>query len=131
MSDITPNFPGYEDFLRDLKQRIQTAQVKAALAANSELIMLYWQIGQQITDRQHHHGWGEKVLDRIAADLKASFESIEGFSRRSLYRMRAFFQAYSDLPEFVSQVATQIPWFHNVVIIEEIAKVRKKTRIWY
>lgn len=51
MSDITPNFPGYEDFFRDLKQRIQTAQVKAALAANSELIMLYWQIGQQITDR--------------------------------------------------------------------------------
>jgi predicted nuclease of restriction endonuclease-like (RecB) superfamily len=113
-------FPGYEEFLGDLKQRIQTAQVRASLSVNRELVLLYWQIGEEVTVKQQQHGWGDKVLERLAADLKTAFPGIEGFSRRSLYRMRAFYLAYRDRPEFVSQAATQIPWFHNVVIIESV-----------
>jgi predicted nuclease of restriction endonuclease-like (RecB) superfamily len=126
MSDLVPLFPGYDAFLRDLKQRIQAAQLRAGLAVNRELIELYWQIGQEITERQQLHGWGEKVLDRLAADLKAGFEGVAGFSRRSLYRMRAFYLAYRDRPQFVSQAATQIPWFHNVVIIESVKATEER-----
>lgn len=110
----------YPAFLSELKERIRAAQVRAALAVNRELILLYHEIGRDIADRQTQHGWGDKVLDRLAADLKAAFPGIEGFSRRSLYRMRAFYLAYKGRPDFVSQVATQIPWFHNVVVLESV-----------
>ena len=110
----------YPAFLSELKERIRTAQIRAALAVNSELVLLYHEIGHDIADRQAQQGWGDKVLDRLAADLKTAFPGIEGFSRRSLYRMRAFYLAYKDRPEFVSQVAAQIPWFHNVVVLESV-----------
>jgi len=110
----------YPDFLTDLKERIRAAQGRAALAVNRELVLLYWQIGRDIAEKQEGGGWGDKILDRLAADLKSSFPDMEGFSRRSLYRMRAFYRAYKDRPEFVSQAATQIPWFHNVVILESV-----------
>jgi predicted nuclease of restriction endonuclease-like (RecB) superfamily len=130
MSDeITASNGEYEAFLRDLKDRIRSAQVRAALAVSRELILLYWQIGRDIMTRQEEHGWGNNVIDRIAKDLKSTFPNVEGFSRRSLYRMRAFYLTYRDNPEFVSQVATQIPWFHNVVLIEKVKE--ENERLWY
>lgn len=119
----------YAVFLTDLKDRIRTAQTRAALAVNRELVLLYWNIGRDITEKQEQHNWGDKILDRLAADLKTSFPGMQGFSRRSLYRMRALYLAYKDTPEFVSQVATQIPWFHNVVIIESVQD--KRVREFY
>ena len=106
------------ELLLDLKERIRSAQVKAAFAVSKELNLLDFEIGMHISNQQELHGWGEKVLDRIAFDLQSSFPGIQGFSRRSLYRMRAFYNAYKREGEFVSQVATQIPWFHNVVVFE-------------
>lgn len=81
---------GYEDFLRELKQRIRIVQVRAAVAVNRELILLYWHIGRDILNRQVRAGWGAKVIDRLAADLRSEFPDIKGFSRTNLLYMRAF-----------------------------------------
>src|SRR5580700_3163681 len=72
--------PGYAALLRDIKERVRTAQVRAALAVNRELILLYWSIGRDILERQKVEGWGTKVIERLAKDLVTEFPGIEGFS---------------------------------------------------
>src|SRR5436190_15817941 len=109
---IARQLEGYDDFLRDLKERIRSAQVRAALAVNRELVLLYWQIGRDILARQQQRGWGARVIDRLAADLHQAFPEMQGFSRRNLKYMRAFAEAWPDEP-IVQQAAAQIPWFHN------------------
>ena len=80
----TSLFPNdYDDFFRNLKERIRSAQVKAALAVNQELVLLYWQIGRDILQRQQDEGWGTKVVDRLAQDLKIEFPEMTGFSPRN------------------------------------------------
>ncbi len=118
----------YDTLLKDLKERIRQAQVRAALSVNKELVILYWQIGQDILQRQDSLGWGAKVIDKLAGDLRSSFPEMKGFSPRNLKYMRAFAQAYPDF-EFVQQAAAQIPWFHNCVLLD---KVKDSTeRLWY
>ncbi|MEA5453015.1 DUF1016 N-terminal domain-containing protein [Leptolyngbya sp. CCNP1308] len=118
----------YEAFLKDLKTRIRRAQVKAALAVNTELIILYWQIGQEILVRQQQEGWGTKVIDRLAKDLKREFPDMKGFSPRNLKYMRAFAEAYPD-QAIVQRCAAQIPWRHNQVLIDKLNA--QPERIWY
>ena len=89
---------GYEAFLGELKERIRTAQLRAALAVNRELVLLYWQIGRDILARQEEHGWGAKVIDRLAQDLRRAFPGVEGFSPRNLKYMRAFAEAWPEEP---------------------------------
>src|SRR5581483_5090305 len=91
---------GYDEFLRDLKQRISAAQMKAVLAVNRELILLYWHIGREILERQERAGWGAKIIDRLSRDLHGDFPDVRGFSPRNLKYMRAFAEAYPDR-EFV------------------------------
>lgn len=90
MSRQTTLFPedDYDALLNGLKQQIRSAQVRAALAVNQELMMLYWQIGQEILYRQQQEGWGSKIIDRLAKDLKQEFPDIKGFSGRNLKYMR-------------------------------------------
>lgn len=118
----------YADFLNGLKQRIRTAQVKAALAVNRELVLLYWQIGREIIERQQEQGWGTKVIDRLAKDLKQEFPDIKGFSRSNLKYMRAFAEAYPNA-EISQQLAGQIPWFHNCVLLDKVKDPQE--RLWY
>ena len=99
---------GYEELLRGLKDRIRSAQVSAALAVNRELVLLYWQIGREILQRQGLEGWGAKVIDRLAKDLKHEFPEIKGFSSRNLKYMRAFAAAWTD-EQIVQQAVAQIP----------------------
>lgn len=120
---------GYNEFLADLKTRIRTAQIRAAVAVSRELIELYWQIGRDIVERQEKHGWGENVLNRLSEDLRKSFPGTEGFSRRNLYRMRALYRAYRVESLIVPQVVAQIPWGHNVILLEKVKDL--KTRLWY
>src|SRR6266851_857388 len=103
----------YAQFLADLKGRIRTAQLRASLAVNRELVLLYWQIGRDILDRQERESWGAKVIDRLAADLKGAFPDMKGFSPRNLKYMRAFAEAWPD-EAIVQQLVAQIPWGHNV-----------------
>src|SRR5436309_16109264 len=87
----------YAPLLADLKSRVRTAQVRAALAASAEMIRLYWQIGQAIARQQEIEGWGAAVIPRLAADLHAEFPTLKGFSERNLKRMIAFYREYPEL----------------------------------
>ena len=118
----------YAQFLAALKRRIQTAQLHASLAVNQELVLLYWQIGRDILDRQERESWGAKVIDRLAADLKRAFPDMKGFSPRNLKYMRAFAEAWPD-GTFVQAVLAQITWYHNLAILEKLAAA--EDRIWY
>lgn len=107
----------YPVFLQELKQRIRESQLRAAVAVNRELVLLYWRIGRDILVRQQRENWGAKVIDRLAADLKKSFPEMKGFSPRNLKYMRAFAEAWPD-EQFVQQLVAQIPWGHNVRILD-------------
>lgn len=119
---------GYRDWLAGLKVRIRNVQTRAAVAVNSELVLLYWQIGREILDRQKRQGWGAKVIDQLAADLRQEFPDMKGFSQRNLKYMRAFAEAWADI-QFVQQVVAQLPWGHNVRLLDAISN--QSEREWY
>ncbi len=109
----------YAALLDEVEARVHAAQVRAAASVNRELVLLYWRIGRDILDRQTSLGWGAKVVDRLGSDLRRVFPDMKGFSPRNLKYMRAFAEAWPD-EEFVQQAAAQLPWFHNVVVVERI-----------
>lgn len=146
--------PGdYAAFLESLKTRVRQAQTKAMLSVNRELIQLYWDIGRQIAQRQEQEGWGKSVVDRLAGDIQKAFPGIQGFSPLNVWRMRAFYLAYHDLPANLSQAATEsgkpilsqavtelpvgspphpvseIPWGHNQVLLFKLKDPAE--RLWY
>ncbi|WP_298218410.1 PDDEXK nuclease domain-containing protein, partial [Halothiobacillus sp.] len=125
---LTSSPEGYADWLADLKDRIHSAQQRATLAVNRELVLLYWQIGRDILVRQAEQGWGAKVIERLAHDLRAAFPDMKGFSPRNLKYMRAFAEAWPDA-EFVQQAAAQLPWFHLCTLLDKL-KTREE-RDWY
>jgi len=118
----------YGDWLADLKARIHFAQQRATLAVNSELVRLYWQLGQDILSRQAQQGWGAKVIDRLAKDLRAAFPEMKGFSPRNLKYMRAFADAWPD-ESFVQEVLAQLPWYHQIALLDKLPS--QETRCWY
>ena len=120
--------PDYVQFLADLKTRIRTAQVKAALSVNREMIALYFDVGRLLVEKQENAGWGDAVLEQLSRDLKREFPDQTGYSRRNLYRMRQFYLAYRDQSEFVPQAVAQIPWGHNSVLLEKIKDPQQ--RLW-
>src|SRR5258708_35588250 len=119
MVDLISNSKGYQDLLSLLKNRIRTAQVRAALAVNRELVLLYWGIGTEILARQQHEGWGTKVIDQLAKDLRNTFPDARGFSPRNLKYMRALAEAWPE-ESIVQQAAAQLPWFHNCVLLDKV-----------
>jgi predicted nuclease of restriction endonuclease-like (RecB) superfamily len=125
---LTPPPAGYADWLADLKTRIHTAQQRATLAVNRELVLLYWQIGRDILARQAEQGWGAKVIERLAEDLRAAFPDMKGFSPRNLKYMRAFAEAWPDT-EFVQEVLAQLPWYHQLALLDKLPG--PETRRWY
>ena len=118
----------YPTFLLELKQRIRESQVRASLSVNRELVLLYWRIGRDILVRQERENWGAKIIDRLAADLKKAFPEMKGFSPRNLKYMRAFAEAWPE-EEFVQQAVAQIPWGHNVRILDYVKD--RSAREWY
>ena len=116
---------GYSDWLVELKSRIHSAQQRAALAVNRELVLLYWQIGSDILARQAAQGWGAKVIDRLAHDLRNAFPEMKGFSARNLKYMRAFAEAWPDA-EFVQQAVAQLPWGHNLVLLTKLKNTQER-----
>ena len=119
---------GYADWLADLKGRIHIAQQRATLAVNRELVLLYWQIGRDILTRQAAQGWGAKVIERLAHDLRAAFPDMKGFSPRNLKYMRAFAESWPDA-EFVQGVLAQLPWYHQLALLDKLPG--PETRRWY
>ena len=115
----------YLEFVESIRDDIKVAQYKAAVSVNRELIMLYYNIGRVINE---HKSWGNKFIDNLAADIKLSFPSATGYSVRNLKYMAKFAAIYPDF-EFVQQVVAQIPWGHNVVLMDKISD--DTVRKWY
>lgn len=140
-TSLLPVSPNYLEFLTNIKERIRTAQVGAILAANRELVALYWDIGKAIVERQKAEGWGRAVVERLSLDLQREFPGIAGFSPLNVWRMRAFYLAWSEelvilsqaVTEFesqkLSQLVTEIPWGQNIILIQKLKDPR--VRIWY
>jgi predicted nuclease of restriction endonuclease-like (RecB) superfamily len=119
----------YQLFIASLKTRIQQSQTRAALAVSRELIELYWHIGKEIIRAQKEYNWGDKVLEQVSKDLQAAMPDIAGFSKRNLERMRALYLAYPAENQFAAQAVPQIPWGHQVVILQKIKDPAQ--RLWY
>jgi predicted nuclease of restriction endonuclease-like (RecB) superfamily len=128
MTDLISNSKSYQDLLARLKSQIRTAQVRAAVAVNQELVLLYWGIGKEILQRQASEGWGSKVVDRLAQDLHSEFPDIKGLSRTNLLYMRAFAETWPD-ESIVQQVVGRIPWGHNVRLLDLVKSPEE--RVWY
>ena len=132
---------GCAALLAEIRARVRAAQVRAAARVNRELVRLYWEIGRVIVERQEREAWGAGVIERLARDLQAAFPGVRGFSSRNIWRMRAFYVAYTKevtiLPQAAAeldgqnmpQAAAEIPWFHNVVLLEKIKDPVQ--RLWY
>nr|WP_181375949.1 PDDEXK nuclease domain-containing protein [Polaromonas sp. H8N]AWD72303.1 hypothetical protein pH8NP2_p029 [Polaromonas sp. H8N] len=119
---------GYADWLAQLKSQITQARQRAALAVNVELVQLYGRIGRDILQRQQTQGWGAKVIDRLARDLKDAFPDMRGFSTRNLKYM-AFFAQHCPDSQFGQQPAAQLPWFHIVTLLTQLDNALE--REWY
>ena len=122
-------FPhAYASWLAEVKGRIEAARGRAMQAVNRELVLLYWQIGRDILERQQAQGWGAKVIDRLARDLKEAFPDMRGWSSSNLKYMRYFAQHCPD-GRFGQQAADQLPWFHIVTLLTQVGNAHE--RAWY
>ena len=115
----------YLSIVESIKTDIKSAQYKAALSVNRELILLYYHIGKIINE---HKSWGNKFIDNLASDIRMEFPGVKGYSVRNLKYMAKIAESYPD-EEFVQQVVAQIPWGQNTVIVDRIqdAEIRR----WY
>ena len=106
----------YIRFLNDLKGKIRSTQIKAALQVNHHLIQIYWHVGASITQEIISQKWGMKIIDTLARDLSSEFVELKGFSRSNLYSICQWYNFYKHGGEKVQQLVGQIPWGHNVMI---------------
>lgn len=150
MSDLLKN-NDYKNWLVDLKQKIQQSQIKAALAVNSQLILLYWDLGKQIVEKQENSKWGSGFIDQLSKDLKLEFPDIGGFSSDNLRYMKVFYLFYHNSfsiseqvvrklenperinseqvvrnnEENINQIANKIPWGHHILILKKIKNINE------
>jgi len=110
---------GYGEWFVDLKSRIRVARQRAARAVNSELLTLYWGVGRDILERQERQGWGARVIDRLAHDLREAFPDAKGYSPRNLKYMRAFAAAWPGV-EIVQGPLAQLTWYHQIALLEKL-----------
>ncbi|MBI2146505.1 DUF1016 domain-containing protein [Candidatus Woesearchaeota archaeon] len=110
----------YLQLLHEIKVRVQSAQIKAAIAVNKELIGLYWDVGRMIAERQTRGKWGDSIVDMLAGDLRREFPDMKGFSRANIFNIRQWYLYYSTMDEKVQQLVRQLPWGHNMVIVNKI-----------
>ena len=120
----------YKELILDIKSKVRSAQIKAARAVNTELLSLYWEIGKTISLRQIENSWGDGVVRQIAADIERELDGARGFSARNIYFIQQWYHFYRGIKaKFVKQLVSQIPWGHNILIIQKIKDV--KQAIWY
>jgi len=119
---------GYAEWLSALKSRIRTERVRVVLASNAAMVMFYWDLGRSIREKQEAEGWGARVIDRLAADLRDAFPDMKGFSPRNLKYMRAFATAWTDRA-IVQEVLAPLTWYHILALLEKVKA--PDVRIWY
>jgi predicted nuclease of restriction endonuclease-like (RecB) superfamily len=118
----------YAAWLADLKARIHRERLRVVLASNAVMVLLYWDIGRSILDKQADQGWGSRVIDRLATDLPDAFPEMKGFSPRNLKYMRAFASAWPE-QEIVQGALAQLTWYHHIALIEKLES--RELRLWY
>lgn len=118
----------YASVFRRIKERIGQERLRTVLAANAGMVTLYWEIGREILERQHKAGWGAKIIDRLAADLREAFPDMKGFSPRNLLFMRGFAEVCPDA-EKVKQLVSQLPWGHVIRLLQRVKE--PEVREWY
>lgn len=107
----------YGALLIEVKERIRSAQYEALKAVNKELTSLYWDIGRMIAERQRNEGWGQAVVEKLAADLREEYPGTAGFSASNLWRMKLFYETYQKI-EKLAPLVREIAWSHNIIILE-------------
>ena len=121
--------PGdYASWLADLKARIRQERLRVVLASNAVMVLLYWDIGRSILDKQAEQGWGSRVIDRLAGDLREAFPEMKGFSPRNLKYMRAFATTWPDR-RIVQASLAQLTWYHHIALMEKLDN--PESRLWY
>ncbi len=118
----------YAAWLADLKTRIHQERLRVVLAGNAVMVLLYWDIGRSILDKQANQGWGSHVIDRLAADLREAFPEMKGFSPRNLKYMRAFATAWPNR-QIVQASLAQLTWYHHIALLEKLDS--PESRLWY
>jgi predicted nuclease of restriction endonuclease-like (RecB) superfamily len=118
----------YGRVLDDLKRRTRDERVRTVLAANSAMVLLYWDIGSTILARQEAAGWGAKIIDRLSQDLRRAYPEMQGLSLRNMLYMRAFATAWPR-PAIVQAPLAQLPWYHHIALIERVKQPEE--RLWY
>src|SRR3989339_1767889 len=116
MKNIEKTKSEYYLFFNEIKQRIKTAQYDALKAVNKELIAMYWDIGEKISEKQSKLGWGKSVVENLADDLQKEFPGMQGFSVQNIWYMRQFYQEYSKNPKLQPLVG-EISWTKHIVIL--------------
>lgn len=118
----------YKQWLTELKGKIQKAQIKAAVKVNTELLLLYWEMGADIVKKQKNAKWGEGFVEQLSSDLMREFPDMKGFSRSNLMYIRQWYLFYSSDKAIVQQLVGQlveIPWGHNITIITKCENVKE------
>ena len=140
MANIT-NQTDYSSFLVEIKQQLKSSQIRAIKSVNQEMIMLYFNIGKSIYQKQQELGWGAKVIDNLSRDIKSEFPELGGFSTRNMKLMVQFYKEYATVAIGQPAVAqneheqnrqllvAQIPWAHNIILIQKIKD--RELRYWY
>ena len=118
----------YDELLVEIKDRIRQGQTRAALSANAEMIVMYWDIGRMIHQRQKEKGWGAGVIPRLAVDLKNELPEVKGLSERNIGYMIRFAREYGTRP-ILQRLVAQILWGHNILLMEKVKDL--PTRLWY
>ena len=118
----------YKHFVIDIKTRLQTAQIRAALAANSELVKFYWELGADLIEKQKNHQWGSKFLEQFSHDMRQAFPEMQGFSVRNLQRMKQFATLYN-MTSITTQAVSQLPWGHITRLMQMVKNDAE--REWY
>ena len=120
---------GYAELLTEIKQRVRQTQVRAARAANAEVLRLYWSVGHDILTRQNQEGWGAKVIQRLSQDLIREFPDQRGWSRTNLLYMRRVAEVWPTEEDFVHHVGGHLPWRHITVLLDRLST--REDRDWY
>ncbi|NDC83363.1 DUF1016 domain-containing protein [bacterium] len=141
---ILPDNDDYISWLQELKNKIRSVQLRASLAANRELILFYWDLGRDISNKLIETRWGDKIIDQVAKDLRAAFPDVQGFSRRNLYYAKKFYNFFSSFPEqdpivprpgaqlesngvavgpptIVSDLGIKLPWSHIKIVLDKLS----------
>lgn len=126
MKTITHN-QEYKNWLIELKSKIKSSQLKAAVAINSELILMYWELGRQISNKQSTAKWGSGFINQLSADLKKEFPEMSGFSTTNLKYLKKFYEFYKG--SISQQPVDQIPWGHNILIFSK-SKSKKEAQFY-